>query len=151
MALEMYPPERKAEFLLSNAMDDLDYARAQEEVRKLGLDPDTIAHRGLEGATLGTSSYATLEARRNLSDEEELARLDGLLNAVEVGEASMLPPDLRGNVDLAERDWPILGGAATSGATHLITGDVRHFGRYLGERQLRVLILSPAQYLKSRT
>lgn len=43
VALEMYSPERKAEFLLSNAVDDEDYARAAEEVRKLGLDPDAIS------------------------------------------------------------------------------------------------------------
>ena len=44
IALEMYSPERKAEFILSNAVDEEDYARALEEVRKLGLDPDTIPH-----------------------------------------------------------------------------------------------------------
>src|SRR5215218_2062829 len=44
--LESYSPERKAEFLLSNAVDGEDYARAEEEeVRKLGLDPATIPHR----------------------------------------------------------------------------------------------------------
>ena len=44
MPLESYSPERKAEFLLSNAVDGEDYARAEEEVRKLGLDPATIPH-----------------------------------------------------------------------------------------------------------
>jgi len=44
VALEMYSPERKAEFLLSNAVDDEDYARAVKEVRKLGLDPDAVSH-----------------------------------------------------------------------------------------------------------
>jgi len=44
IALEMYSIERKAEFILSNAVDEEDYARAKDEVRKLGLDPDTIAH-----------------------------------------------------------------------------------------------------------
>jgi AbrB family looped-hinge helix DNA binding protein len=43
--LESYTPERRAEFLLSNAVDGEDYARAKEEVRKMGLDPDAIAHR----------------------------------------------------------------------------------------------------------
>ena len=36
--------ERKAEFLLSNAVDAADYARAVGEVRDLGLDPDSIPH-----------------------------------------------------------------------------------------------------------
>ena len=44
IALEIYSTERKAEFILSNAVDEEDYARAKEEVRKLGLDPDTIDH-----------------------------------------------------------------------------------------------------------
>ena len=43
-AIEMYAPERQAEFLLSNAVDAKDYARAKEEVRKMGLDPRKISH-----------------------------------------------------------------------------------------------------------
>ncbi len=43
--VERYTPERKAEFLLSNAVDETDYRKARKEVRKLGLDPDTISHR----------------------------------------------------------------------------------------------------------
>ena len=42
--LESYTLERRAEFLLSNAVDAGDYARAQEEVRKMGLDPAAIPH-----------------------------------------------------------------------------------------------------------
>ncbi len=40
-----YNDERTAEFLLSNAVDAEDYARAREEVRSMGLDPDAVAHR----------------------------------------------------------------------------------------------------------
>ena len=43
--VEKYSPERKAEFLLSNATNRKDYTRALKEVKKLGLDPDTIPHR----------------------------------------------------------------------------------------------------------
>lgn len=43
--VERYTPERKAEFLLSNAVDDSDYRRARKAVRKLGLDPDKILYR----------------------------------------------------------------------------------------------------------
>lgn len=42
--LEMYTPERQAEFLLSNAVDSKDYARAKEAVRKMGLDVRKIPH-----------------------------------------------------------------------------------------------------------
>ena len=43
--VERYSPERKAEFLLSNAVGDTDYRKARRAVRKLGLDPDSISHR----------------------------------------------------------------------------------------------------------
>ena len=42
--IERYSPVRRAEFLLSNAVDQQDYARAVEEVQKLGLDPEKIPH-----------------------------------------------------------------------------------------------------------
>ena len=47
--IEIYSPERIAEFLLSNAVDPEDYESAREEVRKLGLDPDRIPHYEPEG------------------------------------------------------------------------------------------------------
>ncbi len=43
--MERYSPERKAEFLLSTATTNADYRKARREVRKLGLDPDSIPHR----------------------------------------------------------------------------------------------------------
>ncbi len=43
--VERYTPERKAEFLLSNVVDDSDYRKARKTVRKLGLDPDKVRHR----------------------------------------------------------------------------------------------------------
>jgi AbrB family looped-hinge helix DNA binding protein len=48
-AVEAYTPERRAEFLLSNAVNARDYARACQEVRKLGLDPAKIHHHKPEG------------------------------------------------------------------------------------------------------
>ena len=45
MPIEIYTPRRKAEFLLSNAVDADDYAWAAEEVPRMGLDPETIPHR----------------------------------------------------------------------------------------------------------
>ena len=42
--LEIYGPERKAEFLLSNAVDDADYQSALNEVREMGLNPAKISH-----------------------------------------------------------------------------------------------------------
>jgi len=48
--VEIYTPERKAEFLLNNAVDAEDYARAVKLVRKMGLDPAQIPHRKPNGA-----------------------------------------------------------------------------------------------------
>src|SRR5918998_2217734 len=42
--LESYTPERRAEFLLSNAVDAGDYARGVEDVRRMGLEPATLPH-----------------------------------------------------------------------------------------------------------
>ena len=42
--LELYSDERKAEFLLSNAVDAADYERAADAVREMGLDPSDFAH-----------------------------------------------------------------------------------------------------------
>ena len=98
---------------------------------------------------LVTSDYAIEEATRNLPDRAQRERLDGLLESVEIVPACVLDPDLRGDVQLRDKDWPILSGAVAAGATHLITGDVRDFGAYFGQRVLGVLILPPSQYLKA--
>ncbi len=45
--VERYSPERKAEFLLSNATTQADYRKARSAVRKLGLNPDSLPHRRL--------------------------------------------------------------------------------------------------------
>ena len=45
MPVEIYTPERRAEFLLANAVDAEDYARAVDEVRQMGLDPATIPYQ----------------------------------------------------------------------------------------------------------
>jgi hypothetical protein len=40
--------------------------------------------------------------------------------------------------------------AIQSSATHLVTGDLRHFGRYYGGEVQGALIVAPADYLASR-
>jgi len=49
MPVEIYTPERRAELLLSNAVDADDYARAVDAVRDMGLDPDAIPHHKPNG------------------------------------------------------------------------------------------------------
>ena len=49
LPMETYSPERKAEFLLSNAINAADYAAATKAVRAMGVDPATIKHRKPSG------------------------------------------------------------------------------------------------------
>ncbi len=44
LPVETYSPDRVAEFILSNAVDEQDYADAVERVKAMGLDPDSIPH-----------------------------------------------------------------------------------------------------------
>jgi len=88
---------------------------------------------------------------RNLANADQRERLDGLLESAEIVPARVLDPDLRGDVQLRNKDWPILSGAVAAGATHLITGDVRDFGSYFGKEVLGILILPPSKYLQGRS
>jgi uncharacterized protein len=105
----------------------------------------------LPGARLITSAYAAEEARRNLGYPEQREDLEGLLDSVEVV-TTALPAEhlLYSTVKLPEKDQPILLAAIGAGATHLLTGDFRHFGPYYGERIQGVLILPPGEYLSLR-
>ncbi len=42
--VEEYSLRRRAELLLNNAVDDKDYERLREEVRRMGIDPDDVPH-----------------------------------------------------------------------------------------------------------
>ncbi|MBW2195232.1 MAG: AbrB/MazE/SpoVT family DNA-binding domain-containing protein [Deltaproteobacteria bacterium] len=50
LPVEIYAPERKAEFLLNNAVTPEDYVAAAKEVRTMGLNPKTIRHKKPKGA-----------------------------------------------------------------------------------------------------
>ena len=45
LPIEIYSLERKAEFILSNAIDLSDYEAARKEVESMGLNPDDIPHQ----------------------------------------------------------------------------------------------------------
>jgi len=105
----------------------------------------------LSQVVLLTSAYAVEEARRNLAEAQQRERLTTLLASVEIAPAMTLDTPLRADIVLPEKDWPILGGAVNSKATHLITGDLRDFGTYFGKQVFGILILPPAEYLRSRS
>lgn len=103
----------------------------------------------LKDVCLVSSAYTVGEAHRNLKKPEQRDRLARLLQSVELiphQENSALPK----GVHLPEKDVPILVGAIAARATHLLTGDDRHFGAYYGKTIEGVLILSPAAYFLTR-
>jgi uncharacterized protein len=103
----------------------------------------------LPDVRLLTSAYALEEARRNLSEPEQRSRLESLAKALEVViEVSEFP--LPEGVELPTKDRPILQAAQRAGATHLLTGDVRHFGAPLGQTIQGIRILPPGDYLRER-
>lgn len=94
-----------------------------------------------------TSSYAAEEARRNLERPQQLHDLEVLLRDIEVIGAMPADRPLSGALDLAEKDRPILLSAVECHATHLLTGDFKHFGPYYGQTVEGVLILPPSEFL----
>jgi len=44
LPVEIYSPERKAEFFLNNTTTLKEYAEAVKKIREMGLDPETIPH-----------------------------------------------------------------------------------------------------------
>ena len=44
LPVEIYSPERRAEFLLNNAVDAEGYRQARAAVKRMGLDPDRTSH-----------------------------------------------------------------------------------------------------------
>jgi predicted nucleic acid-binding protein len=103
-----------------------------------------------DGAELLTSDYAIDEARRNLTEPNQKARLEDLLQRLRMVPSVVPHPDRRAEIELPEKDWPILGAAVAAGATHLITGDKKDFGPYFGSDVLGVRILPPSRYLNPR-
>lgn len=102
----------------------------------------------LKGVILCSSRYALEEARINLSEDLQRRRLTKLAGNVQFFDAT--PRQLPSAISLPEKDWPIFFAAMEAHATHLISGDVRHFGKYFGKTIDGILILAPAQYLKTR-
>ena len=49
MPVEIYTPERKAEFILNNVVTKSDYRQAVKNVRQMGLDPHNITHNEPSG------------------------------------------------------------------------------------------------------
>ena len=95
-----------------------------------------------------TSTLAVEEARRNLDIKFAacLTRLESILSKVRVVSSVSGPAC---PIDLPEKDRPIFLTAVKCWATHLLTGDVRHFGPFLNDpsRTAGVAIMTVADFL----
>lgn len=74
-----------------------------------------------------------------------LTKLSGLVHLYEADQG----PLPRG-ISLPEKDVPILLAAIAAHATHLLTGDVRHFGPYFGKKIEGITIMLPGEYARMR-
>jgi uncharacterized protein len=90
------------------------------------------------------------DARRNLGDPAQRTRLEELLEGAELVEGTFDGVPLPRRVTLPLDDLAILRAALASRCTDLLTGNLRDFGRYLGERIGSVLVVRPADYLAVR-
>lgn len=101
----------------------------------------------LPDAQLITSAYAAEEARRNLASGAQRERLGELLASMRIVpevEDRPLPDAPR----LPDKDRPIVHAARAANATHLVTGDLTHFGTWFGRRLQGMLVLPPGEYLR---
>ena len=96
-----------------------------------------------------TSTLAAEEARRNLGIKFPacLARLESILSKAKVV-SSVSGPTCP--IDLPEKDLPIFLSAVKCGATHLLTGDIRHFGSFMNNpsQTAGIAIMTVADFLK---
>ena len=119
-------------------------------MRRLFLDANvlfTAAHNPCGKASLvlelgtrgywrvATSTLAAEEARRNLASKfpNALSRLEQLLRDIKV------LPSVSGRacpIDLPAKDQPIFLTALSYGATHLLTGDMHHFGPFMNDTSM---------------
>ena len=100
----------------------------------------------LKNVVLCSSRYALEEAAINLVQDVQKRRLKKLAAVLEFFEP--ISRDLPQDLTLPDKDVPILLAAVADHATHLIAGDVRHFGRYFGKRIGGMLVSPAGDYLR---
>lgn len=104
---------------------------------------------GVQGHwSLYSSAYAWEEARRNL--ERKFPESLHVLTAIRPGiQFSEHRPELQYPAGLIEKDQPIFQAALACKATHLLTGDLKDFGRFMNqpEKSFGVRIQTGAEFL----
>jgi hypothetical protein len=97
-----------------------------------------------------SSRYAIEEARRNIEAKfpqcrERLEKLIGQVTAIPQP-APRIP-----SIDLPEKDRPVFLAAQAARATHLLTGDLKHFGPHMNQpgKSGGIVIQTVAEFLAS--
>lgn len=125
------------------------FTAAHNPEGKAALVVELAGREGTWG--LVTSGLAAEEARRNLGRKYagHLLRLEGLLRGIP---RVSPPPPHECPVPLEEKDRPILHAAIVARATHLLTGDIRHFGPHRNSpgQTGGVTVLTVAGFLEAR-
>jgi len=103
----------------------------------------------LKDVVLCSSRYALEEARINLANEDQRVRFHNLSGGLRLFDAEH--GALSRGISLPEKDVPIILAAMEARATHLLTGDIRHFGAYLGKKIEGIAIVLPGEYIRIRT
>ena len=103
-----------------------------------------------ESFSLATSAYAREEAIRNLDRKapEAIVRMNTFLKSLRLVEHR---PDAPFPVALVEKDRPIFQAALGWGASHLLTGDLKHFGPLMKQpcETHGIVVQTVAQFLES--
>ena len=101
----------------------------------------------MEGLRLITSNYVMGEVQRNLHQVSQIERLRRLMRSVQILALESLP-DIPPEIELPEKDRPVLAAAIQAQAVHLLSGDKRHFGPLYGKTILGVRITAPTELLE---
>lgn len=95
-----------------------------------------------------SSRFAVQEARRNIAAKypKYQSRLEVLIEKL----AEVPQPAVQAiPIELPEKDRPIFLAAQAASASHLLTGDLKHFGRYMNRPDAcaGIIIQTVAEYL----
>ena len=93
------------------------------------------------------SAYVIEEARRNLNEKGQLRKLELYVSRMEI--VPEMDPTIDCPIDLPQKDKPVFMAAVSAKADYLLTGDIRHFGKYFGQKIMGVKILMARQYLSA--
>jgi len=95
-----------------------------------------------------TSAFCYLEAWRNveLKVPEKRQALEGILEWVRLVPEARPEPWMAGL--LPEKDVPVLAAAVAAWATHLLTGDLRHFAPLMAREDLPLRVLTPGDFVR---